>query len=424
MKIKISSLGCRLNQSEIQSVATSLQDMGHTITQSDDADLFIINSCTVTLRSEGKTRRLAHHAAGVAARRPGTRIIVTGCIAERPAREGNVYYLPNDYKFMIPDLVADWSAFDDLEPPPDARFRFAPPLRSSTSRVNLKIQDGCDNFCSYCIVPLVRGAPKSKPAAQALDEFRRLVSAGYREIVLTGVMIGMYESGGDRLEDLVERLLETGGRFRIHLTSISPVYVTPRLIELLGHDSMVKHLHLSLQSGSDRVLRGMNRPYTRAEYQALADRIRGAIPDFNFTTDVIVGFPGETEEEFADTLDLMRAVGFSHVHTFRYSPRPGTAAASMPDTVPEKIKTARSRAVIELNAGQKSAYYARFSGRETLFLSERCRSGVTTGFNEYYVPVEVAGKLPRNRFFTVKTSLDTGGSVLTGTVLRGPDDGE
>ena len=181
---------------------------------------------------------------------------------------------------------------------------------------------------------------------------------------------------------------------------------------------MVKHLHLSLQSGSDRVLRNMNRPYTREEYRALTERIRSAVPDFNFTTDVIVGFPGETEEDFADTLDLVRAVGFSHVHTFRYSPRPGTAAAAMGDPVPEKVKTERSSAVIGLNAGQKPAYYARFSGRETRFLSERCRGGVTTGFNEYYVPIEVAEKLPRNRFFTVATRLDPGKSVLTGEVVR------
>ncbi len=421
MKIKISSLGCRLNQSEIQSVATVLLDMGHVMTRDDDADLYIINSCAVTIRSEGKTRRLAHRAAEAAAARPGARVIVTGCIADRPSMEGNICYLPNDYKFMIPDLVADWGIFERLEPPPDARFRFAPPLRSSTSRVNLKIQDGCDNFCSYCIVPLVRGGPVSKPSSQVLDEFRLLLDAGYREIILTGVMIGRYESGGDRLEDLVERVLETGGRFRVHLTSISPVYVTPRLIALMGHGNMVKHLHLSLQSGSDRVLRSMNRHYTRDEYRALTERIREKIPDFNFTTDVIVGFPGETVEDFADTLDLVDAVGFSHVHTFRYSPRPGTAAAALPDSVPEKVKSERSRAVIKLNARQKTAYYARFNGRETLFLSERSRGGVTTGFNEYYAPVEIAGTLPRNRFITVITKLGPGKSVLEGTPRGGTD---
>ena len=387
--------------------------MGHQITQGDDADVFIINSCAVTLRSEAKTRRLIHRAAG----RPGAKTIVTGCIAGPPSRDGNIYYLPNDYKFMVPDLVADWNLFDRLEPSPDSRFRFAPPLKSSTSRVNLKIQDGCDNYCSYCIVPLMRGEPQSKPAGLVVDEFTRLVDAGYREIVLTGVMIGEYDHSGLDLAGITGRLLDIDGRFRIHLTSLTPIYVTPGLTALLSHDRMVKHLHLSLQSGSDEILRKMNRPYTREEYLSLVETIRNEIPDFNFTTDVIVGFPGETEENFIDTLGLIREAGFSHVHTFRYSPRPGTKAAEMKDSVAEKVKTERSRRVIELYTRQKGEYYARFNGRESLFLSERTRRNVTSGFNQYYAPIEVKERLPRNTFFTVKTRLEPGRLVLSGVVL-------
>jgi len=417
MKIKISSLGCRLNQSEIQSVSTALQDMGHEIIHGDDADVFIINSCTVTQRSEGKTRRLVHHAADAARDRPGARIIVTGCSALTPSREGNTFYLPNDYKFMIPDLVGNWDIFDNLTPPADARFHFPAPLRSSTSRVNLKIQDGCDNFCSYCIVPLVRGLPRSKPSGQVAEEFRRIIGAGYREIILTGVMIGQYDDAGLGLAGLVRLLLSVEGRYRIHLTSLMPVYVTTELIELFGHGNMVKHLHLSLQSGSDSILKKMNRPYTRDRYLSLAGRIREAVPDFNFTTDVIVGFPGETERDLVDTLGLIDDVGFSHVHTFRYSPRPGTAAASMDDSVPEQEKAERSGRVIGLSERLKHDYYGRFNGRESIFLSERTRGGVTTGFNEYYAPVEVEEKLRRNEFFTVKTHLKEEKQVLSGIVI-------
>ena len=318
---------------------------------------------------------------------------------------------------MIPDLIVDWDMFEKMEPPPDSRFRFAPPLKSSTSRVNLKIQDGCDNYCSYCIVPLMRGDPQSKPAAQVIDEFARLVDAGYKEIILTGVMIGKYDNDGMGLADLTERLLNIDGRFRVHCTSLTPIYVTPKLIELLAHEKMVKHLHLSMQSGSNEILGKMNRPYTREVYLSLVDRIRKAIPDFNFTTDVIVGFPGETDENFHDTLDLIRAAGFSHVHTFRYSPRPGTKAAEMEDTVAEKIKTERSRQVIELYTKQKREYYKRFNGRESVFLSEQTNSGVTSGFNQYYAPVVVGEKLPRNSFFTVVTALEPGKLVLTGRVV-------
>ncbi|HOT43558.1 MAG TPA: MiaB/RimO family radical SAM methylthiotransferase [Spirochaetota bacterium] len=417
MKIKISSLGCRLNQSEIQSVSTALQDMGHEIARGDDADVFIINSCAVTQRSEGKTRRLVHHAAEAARGRAGAKIIVTGCIADAPSRQGNTYYLPNDYKFMIPDLVANWDLFEEISPPPDARFRFTPPLKSSTSRVNLKIQDGCGNFCSYCIVPLVRGPSQSKPADLVADEFRRMIEAGFREIILAGVMIGNYRDGGTGLAGLVRRLLSVEGRFRLHLTSLMPVYVTPELIDLFHSEKIVKHLHLSLQSGSNAVLALMNRPYTREDYLTLAGMIRSAVPDFNFTTDVIVGFPGETETDFLDTLGLIRDVGFSHVHTFRYSPRPGTKAAAMEDTVSEAEKKERSGQVIELSTALKQQYYRRFNGRESLFLSERCRGAITTGFNEYYAPVEVADKLPRNEFFSVTTRLEEGKQSLSGTVL-------
>ncbi|MBN2158923.1 MAG: tRNA (N(6)-L-threonylcarbamoyladenosine(37)-C(2))-methylthiotransferase MtaB [Spirochaetes bacterium] len=417
MKIKISSLGCRLNQSEIESVSTVLQDMGHAICRDDDADLFIINTCTVTARSDSKTRQLIRHAEAAAARRGGAKIIVAGCAAETACREGDIYYLPNDWKPLIPELIADWDLFDRITPPPCARFAFATPLKSSTSRVNLKIQDGCDSFCSYCIVPLVRGAPQSKPAEQVAREFRELVDAGYREVVLTGVMIGRYDDAGTGLADLAERLLSMDGRFRIHMTSITPVFVTPKLVDLLRHEKMVKHLHLSLQSGSNAILRKMNRPYTREEYRALAGRIRTAVPDFNLTTDVIVGFPGETDRDFEDTLTLIRDAGFSHVHTFRFSPRPGTKAAEMEDTVPEKIKTERSRTVIGQCSRQKREYYSRFNGRESEFLSERSRGGITTGFNQYYSPIEVKEKLPRNRFYAVVTSLEPGRDVLTGSLL-------
>jgi threonylcarbamoyladenosine tRNA methylthiotransferase MtaB len=417
MKFRVISLGCRLNQSEIQSVSTALQDMGHELVQNDDADVVIINSCAVTQRSERKTRQVIYRAAGTSPGAPPRKIIVTGCVPGGLAREGNIYHVPNDYKHLIPEIIVRWEDFGSPAPSPGARFSFAPPVKSSTSRVYLKIQDGCDNRCSYCIVPLARGASQSKPADRVADELARLVDAGYREIVLTGVMIGNYRDGGADLAALAARLLSAGGLYRLHLTSISPVSVTPALIELLGHEKIVRHLHLSLQSGSDRVLEAMNRPYTRAAYLALVDRIRSRIPDFNFTTDVIVGFPGETEADFEDTLGLIRDAGFSHVHTFRFSPRPGTKAALMEDSVPEKVKTERSGRVIELSARQKRAYLGRFNDRETLFLSERTRSGVTTGFNEYYAAIEVEGRLPRGEFFTVKTTLASDKQVLTGSLI-------
>ncbi len=414
MKIRIENLGCRLNQSEIQSISTLLLQKGHEIARTGEADVVIINSCAVTLRSEGKTRRLIARAAFDMGRQG--RVIVAGCMSDTLEKDGNIYYIPNDYKFLIPELVGNWDLFEALRSRPGDRFRLGPPLKSSTNRVNLKIQDGCDNFCSYCIVPLLRGKPQSNPSGRVIEEFSRLLDEGYKEIILTGVMIGQYQSGNTGLADLIETLLRMRGNYRIHLTSLNPVYLTKRLSDLFIDDKMVKHLHLSLQSGSDRILGLMNRKYTREDYLRLTDSIRTGIPNFNLTTDVIVGFPGETEEDFRDTLDLVAGAGFSHVHTFRFSPRPGTRAAAMMDTVPERVKTDRSRELIALSSAQKQAFYGRFNGRKSVFLSERSGRGSTSGFNEYYVPIEVTGNLPQNEFYMIVTALEKGKLHLTGTI--------
>ncbi|MBN2078970.1 MAG: MiaB/RimO family radical SAM methylthiotransferase [Spirochaetes bacterium] len=421
MKIKITSLGCRLNRSEIESISTSLQEMGHEIVRGDDADLFIINSCVVTLKSERATVRHLRRYRDMAARRGG-RVIMAGCASERLSREGGVFHVPNDYKAMIPEIIKEWEDFGASPAPDNARFDYDVPVRASTTRANLKIQDGCGNFCSYCIVPFVRGAPRSKPRDLVIAECGRLVAAGFREIVLTGVMIGNYsrEGSGDgsELADLAGAILDIPGRFRLHLTSLMPVCVTPKLIELLGHERMVKHLHLSLQSGSNAVLGKMNRPYGREEYLALCHRLHAGVPDLNLTTDVIVGFPGETENDFLDTLGLVRDAGLSRVHVFRYSPRPGTAAAAMPDQIPEKVRRERSARLIHESEALTRGYHARFQGRRSLFLSERARGARTSGFNEYYLPIEVAGTLPRGEFYSVITRLQPEREALAGEVAR------
>ncbi|PKL39922.1 MAG: hypothetical protein CVV44_06785 [Spirochaetae bacterium HGW-Spirochaetae-1] len=418
MKIRILSLGCRLNMAEIQSVSTELQDCGHEIVTTGPADVYIVNSCSVTVTSERKTRKLVYQSLREMGSDPAARVIVTGCGAGEERCVDNVYYLSNDYKYLIPELVTDWNLFDSLDVSMASRFQYRPALKSSRTRINLKVQDGCDNFCSYCIIPFVRGAPVSRSLTDITDEFRELVAAGYREFLLAGVMVGHYRDGNADLAGLVEHLLGQEGDFRLHLSSLSPPSMTPWLINLLEHDKMVRHLNLSLQSGSDRILTKMNRRYTRRDYLDTIEDIRKKMPLFNFTTDIIVGFPGETKEDHDDTLACITEAGFSHIHTFRYSPRPGTAAAAMEDTVSESIKSERSAEVISLYTGQKRRYYGLFDGGTSRFLSERFRSGITRGFNEYYVPVAVQEKLERSRFHIVRTTLNQDGSGLTGTVEK------
>ena len=415
MKIKIESLGCRLNQSEIESVSTTLQNMGHVIVRSGEADIYIINSCAVTGRSERKARQLIYRAIEKTGGNDRGRIIVTGCATEPVKKDNNITYVSNDHKYLIPEIVRGGaSGYEKMKA---ARFGFDAPLKCSTNRINLKIQDGCDNFCSYCIIPFMRGKPQSRSYNDIISEFSLLLENSYKEIILTGVNIGKYCDNGKDLGALIRGILELDGTFRLHLTSLDPDCAPDELLSLFSDPRMVRHLHLSLQSGSDTVLRRMNRPYTRADYLRAVNKLKSVDTDFNFTTDIIVGFPGESEEEFNDSVSLVREAGFSHIHTFRYSPRPGTRAESMDDAVPEIVKTERSREIISLHMEQKNLFYKRFSGRNGIFLSEKFRNGVTTGFNEYYVPVEVQQKLPRNEFFTVRTGYTEKSYKLRGEII-------
>lgn len=414
MKIKIISLGCRLNQSEIESVSTTLQNSGHEIIKGDNADIYIINSCAVTTRSERKTRQLIYQALTKTGYSGREKIIVTGCAPEDISGDSRITYLSNDHKYMIPEII-DGLHIAESEMIP-SRFKFDAPVKCSTNRVNLKIQDGCDNFCSYCIIPYTRGIPVSKPSGSVVNEFRELLDNGYKEIILTGVNIGKYSDGEAGLAELAEKILSLSGEFRLHMTSLDPDSASERLISLFNEERMVKHLHLSLQSGSNTVLKRMNRPYNRDEYIAVSEKLKRIDNDFNFTTDIIAGFPGETESEFEETLSLVKQVGFSHVHTFRYSTRPGTKAAEMENAVPEIVKTERSRRLIELFSAQKADYYKRFSGRDGIFLSEKFNKGITTGFNEYYIPVEINEKLEKNCFFKINTAYNEIKNILTGTL--------
>ncbi|MDR3236957.1 MAG: MiaB/RimO family radical SAM methylthiotransferase [Spirochaetia bacterium] len=415
MKFAVMSLGCRLNTAEIQSLSTALQEAGHELTDRDNACLHIINSCGVTAASERKTRRLLYRSIECA--RPGIKIILTGCCAETQRREGSIYYISNDYKYLIPDIVSDWSLFERIETRGASRFAFKPAKRSSKTRINIKIQDGCDNFCTYCVIPIVRGAPVSRPLSAVLDELRELADAGYKEFLLTGVCIGSYSYDGQGLPYLLEKLLLVPGNFRVHLSSISPLAVDEHIADILQHPKMVKHLSLSLQSGSGRILEKMNRGYSPSAYMEKLELVRKKNQTFNFTTDIIVGFPGETDDDFAATLELVRSAGFSHVHIFRYSPRPGTKAAQMTDRVPEHVKSARGKILSRQCAAQKKKYYESFQERESVFLSEGAKNGVSRGFNEYYVPVESNTVLPANEFFRIRTRFSEKRSILTGDVL-------
>jgi len=385
VKVKIFSLGCRLNQYEIESVSTALQQQGALLVQKDEeADFCIINSCVVTQKSEAKTRNLVYRSQ----KKTGSqKTIVTGCFAKILKKDENTLYLPNDYKHFIPYIMNHWEEIQGLENLEPSRFKYNPPIHSSTTRVNVKIQDGCDEFCSYCIIPLVRGKPQSRPLDEVLTEIQTLVQKGFKELVITGITIGKYQWQEHNLASLLKKALALEGNFRLHLSSLDPHLVSPNLLEVLNHPQIVKHLHLSLQSGSNQVLKNMNRKYTQENFLNLVSQIRKIHPLFNLTTDIITGFPGETYLDHQETLKTLQKSQFTHVHTFRYSPRPLTAAADFSSLVDENTKKEQSLEIVKMARQIKRDFLKNFHGQQGWFLGEKKTPYGVYGHTDFYLPL-------------------------------------
>jgi len=282
----------------------------------------------------------------------------------------------------------------------------------------VKIQDGCNNFCSYCIVPYVRGRAVSRPLEEVLDNIRTELEYGFKEIVLTGVNISKYNSDGVGFEDLIKRILEIDGDFRLRIASIEPDDFSDGFVELFRNPKLAPHIHLCLQSGSDDVLKRMHRHYKREDFFEIVDKFRSVVPDFNVTTDIIVGFPGETDDDFDLTLDAARRIGFGHIHAFKYSRRRNTKADKMPDQVDEKIKTQRSKVLRELSDELTANYLQSMVGKRQRMLSETLdKKGYLYGYGENYVRIRLKIDNPQtNVFYDVKiTRVD--GEVAVGELV-------
>jgi len=393
--LKTLTLGCKVNQYETEYVRQGLARVGYREARNGEpADLCVVNTCTVTADGEAKSRKAIRH---LARENPGAEIIVMGCYAARAPDEaaalpGVVEVLAD--KRELPDLLARRGVID--VPSGIATF-------GRRHRAYVKVQDGCRMACSFCIIPLVRPHLVSRPIEHVLDEVRRLVDHGHREIVLTGIHLGHYGACGfaqekrpTNLAGLVRRLADLPGEFRLRISSIEAVEATPELLSVMADrpDRICPHLHLSMQSGSDAVLRRMWRRQTVAEFLARCERARRALDHPALTTDVIVGFPGETDEDFAATCRAVEAAEFSKLHVFRFSPRRGTPATGFPEQVPEPIKRRRAAELSALGARLREAYLQSLLGRplqvlvETPFGGHR---GRLRGTAARYVPVELSG---------------------------------
>ena len=408
--IAFANLGCRLNIAESDALAARFVAAGYRVVPTTDpADVVVVNTCTVTGQADRKSRNAVYRAARTGAG-TGTRplVVATGCYV---TAQGGVacdlpgvdYAVDNDRKSRIFDLVAAHLAGEVVDPAdlPADPFGYRPGAQPLHTRATIKIQDGCDNFCTFCIIPAVRGRAQSRPAGDILDEARRLLDEGHRELVLTGVNIGRYRWGEWSFSRLLEELLYLPGEYRVRVSSLEPDPLDDRFIELTGHERLCPHLHLCLQSGSDRVLLRMRREYDVDRYLDLVDRIRTVwsrrgVPA-HFTTDVMVGFPGETEADFARTAAVCETVGFGHIHTFRYSPREGTRAARLPGAVAEPVKAERSAAIRALAAAGRRRLAQCFTGHRQRVLVEQVDGALATGYGESYLRIQfpATGRRPQ-----------------------------
>jgi threonylcarbamoyladenosine tRNA methylthiotransferase MtaB len=393
MRICFTHLGCKLNQAEIEAMARRFTAAGHRLVGSlAEADLHVVNTCTVTQAAARQSRKTAR---GGRRANPNLRTVVTGCwSAGEPAAaaslEGVDLVVPNGEKEALFERVV--AAFPDFAASESAETEPVPvpwvPIDLGHTRALVKIEDGCNMQCAFCIIPQTRGRQRSRPPGEVVAEVRSLAAAGCREVVLTGVQISAYRGEGIGLADLVARVLAEGGAPRLRLTSIAPWELDHRLLDLFQDSRLCRHLHLSLQSGCSATLRRMRRPYSAQGYAARVEKVREAIPGVAITTDVLVGFPGETAAEFAESVETVRAIGFAKVHVFPFSPRPGTAAETMPGPVAPEEKKDRAARMMAVAAAAEQEFWLRQLGQRVTVLWERPKTaGVAQGLTDNYVRV-------------------------------------
>jgi len=384
-KVAFASLGCKLNQAETESLARQLAEAGYELVPSaEEADVYILNTCTVTHIADRKSRHLLRQARR---QNPDARLVAIGCYAERSPQElaqieGVDLVIGNEQK---PHLLRRLQESGYLGSPLSTRTSHH--YNGCRTRAFIKVQDGCHNFCSYCIVPLVRRREESVPANQVVAEVRQQVADGGKEVVLTGTEIGSYGGEGVNLKGLLERILAGTDITRLRLSSLQPQEIFPELISLWQDSRLCPHFHLSLQSGSDTVLGRMKRRYTTADYERAVALIRETVPEVAITTDIIAGFPGETEAEFQESYNFCQQVEFARIHVFPYSPRRETEAARMPHQVADKIKKQRSQKMLALAEESAQNFRRRFLGKTMPILWEKQSGGIWSGLTGNYIKV-------------------------------------
>jgi threonylcarbamoyladenosine tRNA methylthiotransferase MtaB len=420
MRVHLQMLGCRLNEAELQGWAREFATVGHEmVSRAADADLVVLNTCAVTAEAARKSRQQIRRARR---QNPEARLVVTGCYStleqERAGAEPGVeQVIDNRDKARLVQLV------DPVGTGATRSVEVAGPrLRRGRDRAFVKIQDGCRYSCAYCIVTVARGEEVSRPDMQIVEEVAALHAAGVNEVVLSGVHVGGYgDELGESLARLVGRLLAETGIPRLRLASVEPWAVDGALLDCFADRRLMPHLHLPLQSGADPVLRRMARRCRRDDFLRLVERVRTAVPGINLTTDVIAGFPGESEADWAQTVSLVEAMEFGDLHVFPFSPRAGTRAARLPDPVPESTRHARARELLELGARLRRRHLEAQVGRVSEVLIEGDgQVAANTGYTPDFLRVVLEGSLDamqRGSVVPVRLlEIDPRGAALRGAV--------
>lgn len=397
------TLGCKVNQYDTQAMREAFLREGYDEAPfAAAADVYVVNTCTVTGTGDGKSLRMIRQAA---ARNPSASIVACGCLAQRSPGElrlpGVQLVLGTQRRAEVVGLLEraqeTGQTLIAVEPLPGAAFEeLSVSAFEGHMRAVMKIQEGCDRQCAYCIIPSVRGPVRSRPLCGIADEAERLAQAGYREIVLTGIHLASFgRAEGYALTDALAAACMPESIVRVRLGSLEAMCIEDRFIRALQSlPKVCRHFHLSLQSGSDAVLRRMRRTYTAQRYAQAAAELRAAFPDMALTTDVMVGFPGETEEEHLQNLAFVRACGFARIHVFPFSPRAGTDAAAMPDQVPPEVKRRRAAEMSQAGEDAAAAFLDSLIGTHQAVLIEENVDGAGEGYTQSYARVRVPGSRP------------------------------
>ena len=398
MRFYIYNLGCKVNSYESNVMKENLEDAGYIYGNEDDSDIYIINTCTVTNTSDNKSLKVIRR---VLRNHPNSITIACGCMTQVNSlylKEMNVkVIIGNKGKSKIVDYINEYlktkEQIIDITDFKDDKFEDMCLNNFNKTRAFVKIEDGCENFCSYCIIPYARGPVRSKDPELVIKEVSNLIESGHKEIVLTGIHTGHYGSDINySFAKLLKRLVSINGLERLRISSIEITEITDEVLDVLKNNSnLVSHMHIPLQSGSNEILKLMNRKYDKKYFIDKIEKLRNIRPDISITTDVIVGFPSETEELFNETIDTIKKIGFSKIHVFPFSLRKNTKAESIPNHVDDVTKKKRVKELVELSKELENNYMDKFINKKVLVLPEIYKEGYLIGHTDNYLNVRVKG---------------------------------